>query len=231
MSLLQQGVGSVNQPQSQQSDLSASTAQNPLGNISPFQVSPTQVPSGSKGTIGNPAGLQNPGTNEKDAWRNQAYLNTVMQQQKMGIGNQFNQQMTALAQPAAGYFNQLMNLGSPYYQQQQRASFTQGVQQQQNAAAQARQQLSASGYGYTPSGTSAATIGEMAQQGAQNQEQMFLQNLFQNEQLQMAGAQGLGQLAALFNPAPLLGYSSPQSTQGQTPAQDIQAIGSLLGAL
>src|SRR6516225_2113632 len=211
--------------------LGASAAQNPLGNISPFSVSPTQQPSSQAGTLGNPAGLANPGTNQKDAWRNQSYLNTLMQQQKMGIGNQFNQQMTALAQPAAGYFNQLTNLGSPYYQQQQRSSFESGVQQNQNAAAQARQQLAASGYGYTPSGTTAATIGDMAQQGSQNLEQAFLQNLFQNEQMQLAGAQGLGQLAALFNPAPLMGYSSPLSTQGETPAQLLGGLGSLLGAI
>ena len=207
------------------------TNANPLGSVSPFSVSPTQVPSGQSGTIGNPVGLQNPGTNQKDASRNQSYLNTIMEQQKIGIGNQFNQQMTALAQPAAGYFNQLTNLGSPYYQQQQRSSFESGVQQNQNAAAQARQQLGASGYGYTPSGTAAATIGDMAQQGSQNLEQAFLQNLFQNEQMQLAGAQGLGQLAALFNPAPLMGYSSPLTTQGETPAQLLGGLGSLVGGI
>jgi hypothetical protein len=205
--------------------------QSPLGTTTPFSVSPTQKPSSSSGTIGNPAGLQSPGINEKDAWRNQAYLNTIMQQQKIGLGNNFAQAMFGAANPAASFYNQLTNLGSPYYQQQQRASFTQGVQQNQNAAAQARQQLAASGYGYTPSGTTAATIGEMAQAGNQNLESAFLQNLFQNEQMQLAGAQGLGQLAALFNPAPLLNYSLPQPTQGQTPAQLLQGIGSLLGGL
>jgi hypothetical protein len=181
---------------------------------------------------GNPSGLDNPGTNIKDAWRNQAYLNTFQQQQKMGLANNFAQSMYGAANPAANFYNQLTNLGSPYYQQQQRASFDQGVQQNQNAAAQARQQLSASGYGYTPSGTTAATIGNMAIQGSQNLEQAFLQNLFQNEQMQLAGAQGLGQLAALFNPAPLLAnYSNPQSTQGQTPAQTLQGIGSILGVI
>jgi len=204
--------------------------QSPLGVTSPFQSpGPTMAP-GDKQTPGNPAGLDNPGTNIKDAWRNQAYLNTMQQQQKMGLANNFSTAMFGAANPAAQYFQQLMNLGSPYYQQQQRASFDQGVQQNQNAAAQARQQLSASGYGYTPSGTTAATIGNMAQQGSQNLEQAFLQNLFQNEQMQLAGGQGLGQLAALFNPAPLLSnYSSPQSTQGPTAASQFQDILSGLG--
>jgi hypothetical protein len=71
----------------------------------------------------------------------------------------------------------------------------------------------------------------MAQQGSQNLEQAFLQNLFQNEQMQLAGAQGLGQLAALFNPAPLMGYSSPLTTQGETPAQLLSGLGSLFGGI
>jgi hypothetical protein len=194
-----------------------------LGVTNPFQ--------GQPGASGNPAGLDNPGTNIKDSWRNQSFLNTLEQQQRMGLANNFSTAMFGAANPAANFFKQLSDVGSPYYQQQQRASFDQGVRQNNNAAGQARQQLSAAGYGYTPSGTTAATIGEMANAGSQNLESTFLQNLFQNEQMQLAGAQGLGQLAALFNPGSLMQYTSPQSTQGPSAASQFQEIASGLSSL
>jgi hypothetical protein len=58
--------------------------------------------------------------------------------------------------------------------------------------------------------------------------------LFQNEQLQLQGAQNLGTLAGLFNPAPLMGQISSQSTQGPTFASQfkdiLSGVGSLAGA-
>ncbi len=126
------GWGPQANPQQQQGQ---QPPQSPLGVTNPFQSPASGM------TPGNPAGLQNPGTNIKDAWRNQAYLNTLQQQQKLGLGNNMATAMFGAANPAAGYYKQLMDLGSPYYQQQQRASFDQGVQQNQNAAGQARQQF------------------------------------------------------------------------------------------
>lgn len=128
----------------------------------------------------------------------------------------FMQNFLQTASPAAGYFQNLMNLGSPYYQQQQRASWEQGNQQNQNAAALARQQLGAQGFGYTPSGAGAAMLGGMAQGGAQSLSEQFLQNLFNNEQLQLAGAQGLSQMASLFNPSQLLSAQINPSIQQPT---------------
>jgi len=129
----------------------------------------------------------------------------------------------------------LMNLGSPYYQQQQQAGFTQGVGQNQNAAAQAKQQLQSQGYGNTPSGANAAMIGGMAQQGSQNLAEQYLQNLFQNEAMQAQGASGISQLAGMFNPAQLLGGTSlganvqAPSTFFQNFDQTAQGIAALLG--
>lgn len=175
--------------------------------------------------MGNPAGLPNPQSNIKDAWRNQAYLNTLMAQMRTGLGGQFGDLMKGYAGPAGNYFAQLMNLGSPYYQQQQRASWENVGQQSQNAAAQARQQLQASGAGYTPSGAAAGMFGGMAQAEAGNQAMAFLQNLFQNEQMQQAGAQGLAGLAGLFNPSGLLSTSAPaQATQGPTFGEQFKDI-------
>lgn len=194
-----------------------------------FPTAPVQTP--NLGPTGNPGNLPNPTSNIKDSWRNQAYLNTIQQQQRQGLIAPFANTMFGTGGAAANYYQNLMNLGSPYYQQQQRASFEQGVGQSQNAAAQARQQLSASGYGFTPSGTTAATIGEMGIGQSNTLEQAFLQNLFQNEQLQATGASGLAQLAALFNPASLFGLASPQTTQGQTPGETLSGIGSLASSL
>jgi hypothetical protein len=134
--------------------------------------------------------------------------------------------------PAMNFFQQLMNLGSPYYQQQQQASFGQGVNQAQNAAAQSKQQLNATGYGYTPSGQTAAMLGGEATGESQNLSQLYLQNLFQNEQMQAIGAQGLASLASLFNPAGLMGQTSTSIQQPEnTAAEMMSAVGQLAGGI
>jgi hypothetical protein len=152
----------------------------------------------------NPGGYGNPtGANEIN--RNVGLTNIQAGQMKNQLAPAFAQLMQQYGGQAGNFFTNLMNLGSPYYQQQQQAGFTQGVQQNQNAGAQAKQQLQSQGYGYGPSGANAAMIGGMAQQGSQNLAEQYLQNLFQNEQMQGAGAQGLAGLAQTFNPTQLLG--------------------------
>ncbi len=196
-----------------------------------FNVPTNPVSAGPQS--GNPAGLPNPGSNLKDAMRNAGFLNVQQGQQRNQLAPQMANTMFGLAGPAANYFQTLMKLGSPYYQQQQRASFEQGTQQAQNAAAGSRDQLNAAGYGYTPSGTTAATIGQEAQGQSQNLSQTFLQNLFQNENLQSQAGQQLSQLAAMFNPAQLFGSSTniTGSTQGPSAAsQFAQVMGSLTGS-
>ena len=221
-----------------------STAPNPLtgaswGTTAPSPMNPTlfnlpQAPGigQSGGMMGNPGGYANPfGGKETD--RNVMLNNIIAGQLKNQLAPQFANQMGQYAGPAGGYFQNLMNLGSPYYQQQQRATFEQGNQQNQNAAAQAKQQLNAQGYGYSPSGAEAGMIGGMAQQGAQNLTNAWLQNLFQNENLQMQGAQNLTQLASLFNPTQLLGGTSAGAspvispTTPQSLSTVLQGIGSL----
>lgn len=206
-----QGQTGVNQPQ----------GSSPFPTTSPVTGGTNTNPYGF-GTIGGGAIAANlPETNiQTGLLKNQ--LIPAMSQYMFGAGG-----------AAGNFYNQLMNLGSPYYQQQQRASFEQGNQQAQNAAAQARQQLSSQGYGYTPSGAEAGMIGGMAQQAAGNLNTTFLQNLFNNEQLQAQAAQGLSQLASLFNPAQLAGSSIgtdiPQPTN--TAAQAMSGIGGMLGGL
>lgn len=176
-------------------------------------------------TWGNPANLQNPGSNQKDNIRNAGLINVELGQLREQLAPIWANLMTGYAAPAAGYFNTLLNLGSPFYRQQQAASFDQGVRQNQNAAALTQQQLASRGYGYTPSGMDAATLGAMNMAGGQNLVQNFLQNLFQNAQTQLQGAQGLSSLAGMFNPSGLFGNVNVSgSTQGPSAAGSIAQI-------
>lgn len=195
----------------------------------PFSA-PAPLPTANTGPLGNPGNLEDPASNLKDATRNAGFENVITGQYRNTLIPQFANELFSLATPAANYFANLMNLGSPYYQQQQRASFEQGVGQNQNASAQAQQQINRQGYGYTPSGASAATIGGMNIAGGQNLAQLFLQNLFQNENLQSQAGSALAQLASLFNPSQLTGQSTQVggSTQGPSAAGQ---IGSILGGI
>jgi hypothetical protein len=185
------------------------------------------------GTWGNPGNLENPGSNQKDNMRNEGLVNVELGQLREQLAPIWANLMTGYAAPAAGFFNTLLNLGSPYYQQKQAALFDQGVQQNQNAAALAQQRLASQGYGYTPSGANAAMIGAMNSAGGANLVQNFLQSLFQNEQTQLAGAQGMSGLAAMFNPAGLFGnVEVGGSTQGPSYMSDlIHAAGQAAGTI
>jgi hypothetical protein len=184
------------------------------------------------GAWGNPAGLENPGSNQKDNMRNEGYINVMLGQLREQLAPIWANLMTGYAAPAANYFNTLMNLGSPYYQQKQSAVFDQGVQQNQNAAAETQQQLASRGYGYTPSGVNAATMGAMNMAGGANLVQNYLNSLFQNEQLQATGAQGLSSLAQMFNPSGLFGnVEVTGSTQGPSFAEQFGQIAGGLASL
>jgi hypothetical protein len=202
---------------------------NPVGTNSP---NPFTAPPPITSANGNPGDLENPGSNLKDAMRNAGLLNVQEGQIRNQMIPQFANLMQQYATPSANFFANLMNLGSPYYKQKQEEGFNQGVQQNQNAAAQARQQLQSSGYGNTPSGANAAMIGGMNMQGSQNLAQAYLQNLFQNENLQAQGAGGLAQMAALFNPAQLFGENTVSgSTQGPTASSQFKDVMSGINSL
>src|SRR5262249_17442159 len=139
--------------------------------------------------LGNPGGYSNP-RGPYEIQRNVALNNIVAGQLKNQLAPQFAQLMGQYGKNAGDYFKQLTDLGSPYYRQHQAEAFTQGNKANQDASALAQQQLAARGFGNTPSGANAAMIGGMAMQGSQNLAEQYLQNLFNNEQMQFAGAQG-----------------------------------------
>lgn len=202
---------------------------NPTNTSSSATSSPFSTTSPVSGqTNTNPYGLGTIGGGSLAS--NLAETNLQTGQMKNQLIPAMSQAMFGAGGAAGNFFNQLMNLGSPYYQQQQQASFNQGNTQAQNAAAQARQQLASQGYGATPSGAEAGMIGGMAQQAAGNLNTTFLQNLFNNEQLQLQAAQGLSQLASLFNPAQLAGGSLSTGIQQptNTAAETLGAVSGLL---
>ena len=194
----------------------------------PGPSSPNQS-AGATTSLTNPGGFQNPlGSNEIN--RNMGLTNIQAGQMKNQLAPQFAALMGQYGGQAGNFFQQLMNLGSPYYQQQQQASFNNGVNQNQNAAAMAQQQLRSQGYGASPSGANAAMIGGMQMQGSQNLAQQYLQNLFQNEQMQGLGAQGLSSLASMFNPTQLLGGTSVGADIQNQP-NFFQDFSSILGSI
>lgn len=196
---------------------------------SPVNIGPTSGPqAGAPGGALNPFGQGARGSG--DFTYNLAGQNLLTGEWRNKLIPLFQQMMLGGAQPAMQGFLNLANLGSPFYQQKQRQSFEAGTQAGQQAAAQARQGIAAQGAGYTPSGVGAAALGGIGVGQAQNQAETFLQNLFQNEQLQLGGLQGLAQLASLFNPAQLTGQSTQATFQQptNTGAEWLNAAASLL---
>lgn len=180
------------------------------------------------GAYGNPGSFGDMGS-ASSLQKNVLLNNVIAGQMKNALAPQFASLMGRYGGDAGNFFEQLMNLGSPFYKQKQSEAFTQGVGQNQNAAAMAQQQLARQGYGYSPSGANAAMIGGMNIQGGQNLAEQYLQQLFQNEQLQAGGAQGLSSLAGLFNPTQLLSGTAAGSS-ATSPSSWGNALG-LLNAI
>ena len=203
----------------------------PMGSTNPIQAPPNPgLSAGNRqGSYGNPSGFDN-GTGSGEIHKNMALENILSAQMKNQLAPQWANLMGQYGGQAADYFKNLMNLGSPYYRQKQQEAFTQGVGQNQNAGAQAQQQLRSQGFGSTPSGANAAMLGGMAQQGAQNLSEQYLQNLFQNENLQALGAQGMQGMASMFNPTPLLGGTS-LGTDWQSPSNFFQNFNSVTSGI
>lgn len=196
------------------------------GTVPPASAAPP-APAGTPGTT-NPYNQGSRGGGNQGF--NLAETNLQTGTYKNALLPLFSQAMLQSGGDASKFFQLLTNLGSPFYKQKQQQSFEQGVQQASNAGAQSRQQIEASGTGYTPSGAGAAAFGGEAQAAAGNQEEAFLNNLFQNEQLQALGASGLTQIASLFNPAQLTAQQTNPNIQQptNTGAEWLNAVSGLL---
>jgi hypothetical protein len=209
---------------------------NPAPQTNPISLDPNYG-QGEHGSFGGGPGA-NPGNlgdfgSTGSLNKNLMLDNVVAGQFKNQLAPQFASLMGQYGGQAADYYKNLMNLGSPYYKQKQQEAFTQGNQQNQNALGQAQDQLNASGYGSAPSGARAAMVGGMNQQGAQSLAEQYLQNLFQNENLQAQGASGMASMASMFNPTQLLGGTSLGTTPaaGASGFQNFQSIGAGIGGI
>lgn len=198
-------------------------------NPSSSPIGPTSpIPSNFGATNTNPYGQGTRGGG--DLGFNLAETNLQTGVQRNQLAPIFAKLMTQYGGQAGDFFKNLMNFGSPFYKAQQSDVFTQGTKANQDAAALSRQQLNAQGYGATPSGATAAMIGGQNVAGSNNLVEQFLQTLFNNQNLMVSGAEGLSQLASLFNPSNLLtaqvnpGIQQPTNTA----AEDIGAIANLM---
>lgn len=104
------------------------------------------------------------------------------------------QKIFDLLQP---FFQQYLGQGSPFLSMIQRAGAEQNAQQFNNAAGQLRNTMQTSGLGFGPSGATAAGIGGLATNAAQNASSTYLQNLLNNEQIKFQAAQGLNSLGGM----------------------------------
>lgn len=209
---------------------------NPTPPTNPISLNP-QYSTGEHGSFGggspsNPGNLGDFGSTGS-LNKNLMLDNVVAGNLKNQLAPQFADLMGKYGGDAAAYFKQLMDLGSPYYKQRQQEAFTQGNQRNQDAQGQASEQLDAAGYGSGPSGAKAAMIGGMQTQGAQSLAEQYLQNLFQNENLQAQGASGMASMASLFNPTQLLEGTSLGTVPapGQSGIQNFKDIAQGIGSV
>jgi hypothetical protein len=194
---------------------------------------PPALPTGPTGNTGttNPYGF---GTKDGGALAsNLAETNLQSGVYKNKLMPLFSQMMMSAGGDASKFFKMLTDAGSPFYQRKQQQTAEQGAKAGNEQAGMARERLAASGQGSGPSGAGAAMFGGMGQAEAGNQEEAFLNNLFQNEQLQLAGAQGLTSIAGLFNPSQLTGQGTSTSIEQaqNTAAQMMSGIGQMAGGL
>lgn len=200
-----------------------------LGTNPAIPNAPNQNFGGSTGSVPNPGGYGSP-AGSGEIQNNIALENLISGAFKNTLAPQWASLFSKYGGDAASFFSQMMNLGSPFYKQKQAEGFTSGVGQNQNAMADATQRLRSMGYGSTPSGANAAMIGGEEAAGASSLAEQYLQNLFQNENLQLQGAQGMMGVASLFNPAQLLGTTS-SGINYQKPTSGWQQAAGMLSAI
>lgn len=186
---------------------------------------------------------------QNEALRNMLTQDVYPQFKNIGMGALgYSAQADPLSQLYNNFLETRMNLGSPYYQQHQRQAFENEVGQAQQAAGQAQQQLALRQQGFAPTGLTAGTLGGIATGENQQLATNFLQNLFQNENLQMQAGSQMPQAASIplqqasertqmmgmLNPAQYMGnaYAGyPGQVLGPSLNQSLGAIGQGIGSL
>ena len=138
---------------------------------------------------------------------------------------QFLGQETALQ----NFYTPYLSSGSPFLKQIQSAASGQNASNYNTAAGTTRGQLTQSGQGFGPSGATAAAIGGLGAQQANNESSNYLQNLLNNENLKFQAASGLQATASALRPgqpATVGGTYTPSGIPGA-----IQSAGNSLAGL
>ena len=154
--------------------------------------------------------------------------NLDVQQQQMQENAKRFQEQQALYNQLFPFFQQYMQQGSPFLSQIQRAGAEQNAQQFNNAAGQLRNQMQTSGLGYGPSGTTAAALGGLGAQAAQQGSSTYLQNLLNNENLKFQAAQGLNATGQMVGTGPQSQVNPLQIGQNNPLASSLSALGQVL---
>lgn len=156
------------------------------------------------------------------------------QQKALSIQEQIAQQEQADKQKIfdqlVPFFSSYLSSGSPFLNQIQRAGAEQNATQFNNAAGQLRSQMNTSGFGFGPSGTTAAALGGLGAESARGSTDTFLQNLLANEQIKFQAAQGL-QGAGSMAGSPQNQPNVSVQLQPQTLGSSIYGLGQTLNQI
>lgn len=130
-------------------------------------------------------------------------------------------------QDTAGFYDPYMKNGSPFLKQQQRASAETINKGYDEALGQSRSRLAQQGFGYAPSGISAAVESSLGRDRARSTSEAYLNNLLENEKVKFQAAAGKtgvqSTIASQFDPSKYaqLGMSGGQ---GQAPPSSLPSI-------
>src|SRR5581483_4873871 len=196
--LINQMIG----PWLQQAGLSAAgfdTAMRYAADVSPYIEAASPLIDQARGYIAGVSPLI--GKGESALGKALSYIGEATPLYKQGVGyvekaSPYIESVTPITQEGIGYIRDVtplaeqlqqllldrMNLGSPYYQERQRQAFEQVARDYDQAAGQLAAQLATQGL--AGGGSAAAAVAGLQQARSQSLAQAFLENLFQNENLQ-----------------------------------------------
>lgn len=152
----------------------------------------------------------------KGADAQSALLNQEQQQQAEEFA-----QMQKVFGNLIPFFQQYMGKGSPILNQVQTGAAENVAHEYGGAEAQTAEKLGASGYGFTPSGTTAGAFGDIEAEKASAGTNTFLQNLLANEATKFKAAQGLEDIGKTLKP----GGTGVSQVQPSPLGQGITQIG------
>lgn len=149
------------------------------------------------------------------------------QQKALNIQEQIAQQEESDKQATfknlTDFFSPYLQEGSPFLKLIQQASAATTATGANNAAGQIRSTVGSSGFGFGPSGTTGAAIGELGAETAKTSSSNYLSNLLNNEAVKFQAAQGLNAAGTMAG--------APQNQPNVSAQLPFQSAGSGLSGL